>query len=68
MNVTHQYVGELEIVAPVRPDLALAADVPHVEFHTVRLHGLNVEPLRGRNVRHVLRSQLLHQSRLARVV
>lgn len=65
---SYQDVGELEIIAPVRSYLTLATDVPHVQFHPVRLHGLDVEPLRGRYVRHVFGRQFLHQRRLARVV
>lgn len=67
-TVPYQYVGELEIVSPVRSDLALAADVPDVEFHAVRLHGFYVESLRRRDVRHIFRGQFFHQGRFARVV
>ena len=50
------------------PDLALSADIPDVEFEPLRLHRLDVEPLRRRDVLGLLGGQLLEQGRLAGVV
>ena len=37
-------LGVLEIMSPQRPDLVLAADVPHCEADVLVLHSLHVEP------------------------
>ena len=50
----HDRVGVGVVVLPVGPDVLLAADVPHVELEATVLHRLDVEPLCGRDVRHVL--------------
>ena len=50
------------------PDLALPADVPDVELESLRLHRLDVEALRRRDVLGLLGGQLLQQCRLAGVV
>ena len=50
------------------PDLALPTNVPNVELEPLRLHRLDVEPLRRRDVLGLLGGQLLEQGRLAGVV
>lgn len=42
---THKHVRVLKVVSPVRPDLPLASDVPHVQFETLRLDALDIEAL-----------------------
>lgn len=42
---THQHICVFKVISPVRPDLPLAADVPNVQFKTLRLDAFNVETL-----------------------
>ena len=65
---THQNVRIIKVVAPVGPDLALSADVPDVQLEAVRQHRLDVEALRGRDLRDVFGGQRLQQGGLAGVV
>mmetsp|Transcript_81647 Transcript_81647/g.162452 ORF Transcript_81647/g.162452 Transcript_81647/m.162452 type:complete len:213 (+) Transcript_81647:413-1051(+) len=58
-------VGVRVVILPIRPNVPLAANVPHVQLEARRLHRLDVEALRGRDVRSVLICQLLERSRLA---
>ena len=54
----HEPVGLLEVVAPVRADGRLAADVPHVERVAAVLERLDVEAERRRDRRDVLAVEL----------
>jgi len=53
----YQSVSLVEIVAPVRADGLLAADVPHVQLEVVLLQRFDVEALRRRNVLDVLQKR-----------
>lgn len=61
-------VGLFKIVAPVRTERLLAADVPEVQLVAVVLKRLDVESKRWRDGGDVLVVELLHNGRLARVV
>lgn len=41
----HQHICVFKVISPVRPDLPLAANVPNVQFKTLRLDTFNVEAL-----------------------
>lgn len=43
----HQNICVLKVVSPVRPNLALATNVPHIQFEALGLHTLDVEALTG---------------------
>lgn len=44
VNNKYQPLRVLVVVAPQRPDLVLAADVPHRETYVFILHRLHIEP------------------------
>mmetsp|Transcript_6801 Transcript_6801/g.17347 ORF Transcript_6801/g.17347 Transcript_6801/m.17347 type:complete len:239 (-) Transcript_6801:79-795(-) len=64
----HKSIGRLEVVGPVRPDGLLATDVPNVQLEPLMHQALDVEALRGHDMRDVLLRKLLQDRRLARVV
>ena len=64
----NQRLRVLVVVAPVRPDGFLPADVPHVELEPRVQHGLDVEPLRRGGGRDVLVRQLTQDGGLAGVI
>lgn len=43
-------VGVIKVVPPVRSNLSLTADVPHIEFEAVGRDRLDVEALSGRDM------------------
>ena len=67
-NVKDRQRWFLFILVLYLPDLALPADVPDVELESFRLHRLDIEALRRRDVLGLLGGQLLQQRRLAGVV
>mmetsp|Transcript_8339 Transcript_8339/g.26557 ORF Transcript_8339/g.26557 Transcript_8339/m.26557 type:complete len:225 (+) Transcript_8339:46-720(+) len=64
----HESIRGLEVVAPVRPNGLLAANVPNVELEAVLHEALDVETLSRHDVRDVLLGHLLQDCRLACVV
>ena len=51
VNHVDERIGVLVVVLPVRPDVLLATNVPHVQLEASLLHRLDVEALRRRDVR-----------------
>ena len=45
VNHIYEYVSVVKVVPPVRPDLPLPPNVPHVELEALALHALDVEAL-----------------------
>ena len=65
---TDGLVWVVEVVAPVRAQRRLAADVPNVQLEAAVLERLDVEAERRWDQVDVLAVELLHNGRLARVV
>ena len=42
---TYKNISVLKVVSPIRPNSSLAANVPHVQLETGRLHTFDVETL-----------------------
>ena len=45
INHIDEYVSVVKVVPPVRSDLPLPPDVPHIELEALTLHALDVEAL-----------------------
>lgn len=43
INDEDETLGPSIIVSPKRPDLILATDIPHIEFHILVGYGFNIE-------------------------
>ena len=43
---THENIGVFEVVAPIRPNLSLTTNIPHVQFEARGLNTFYVETLR----------------------
>ena len=64
----NESIGVVVIVLPVGADSSLTANVPYIELEAVLGEGLDVEPLRGHDGRHVLVRECLQDGCLSGVI